>query len=60
MYNGKRAACELVVFDWNIRKDLAAVMLGFGSPGFFYDEMKTSIVQAGAWDFFAEEGKLTP
>jgi len=56
MYNGKPTKLEIVNFDWEIRKDLAAVCLAFGADGFFYDQMKAAIFNVGQWNWFVEEG----
>lgn len=50
--------CDVVVLDWPLRRDLGAVLLGFGYEGrdtrFFYDELKQAIAKAGIWDWFLE------
>lgn len=48
----------VVHFDWEIRKDLLAVMLAFGGQDFFYDEVKAAVTAAGLWDWFTEESEV--
>ena len=71
LYNGQATELiEILGLDWEIRKDLCAVLLAFGfqsrdgfpqplrdggdSPDFFYAAMKTAIVKAGQWEWFVE------
>lgn len=55
--------CDVLCLDWPLRKDLGAVLLGFGfeskSHSFFYDDMKAAITSAGLWDWFLEAAKTT-
>lgn len=56
IWNGKPAPLiDLVCLDWALRKDLVAVMLGFGSDDFFYKDLEAAVRQAGQWDWFLEE-----
>lgn len=60
LYNGKdTSVSKLLHFDWQIRKDLCAVLLAFGyedkQEALFYKELKTAIVEAGQWDWFVAE-----
>jgi hypothetical protein len=47
--------------DWAIKRDLCAVMLGFGwdgdkqVPAFHYDQLKDAFALAGEWDWFLQE-----
>ena len=62
LYNGQPASLiEIVALDWEIRKDLCAVLLAFGfedprdeANSFFYEELKTAITSAGQWKWFLE------
>lgn len=62
LYNGQPASLiEIVCLDWQIRKDLCAVLLAFSfedqrdeSNSFYYDELKAAITKAGQWDWFTE------
>ena len=62
IYNGQAASLiEIVCLDWEIRKDLCAVLLAFGfedrrdaTVSFFYDELKAAITAAGQWDWFIQ------
>lgn len=56
LWNGKPASMvEIVNLDWEIRKDLAKVVLAFGSEDFFYAEMEKALRAAGQFDWFLEE-----
>ncbi len=62
LYNGK--PCDLlsvVSLDWSIRKDVCAVILGFGfedkTVSLFYDELKLAVTNVGLWDWFIEEAE---
>lgn len=62
LWNGKpTSVIEVLGLDWQIRKDVCAVILAFGweVPGgsFFYKEIKNAITQAGQWEWFIEEGE---
>lgn len=73
IWNGKPASLvEIVCLDWDIRKDLCAVLLAYGydappqfegqpseksAPDFFYDEIRTAITKAGQWNWFLEAGQ---
>lgn len=67
LWNGKPAdVSDLLNLDWQIRKDICAVMLGFGfedsSTHCFYDALQAAVTGAGQWSWFLEErfevGKL--
>lgn len=51
---------EVVVCDWSVRKDIAAVILAFGFESrdgevkFFYDAIQAAVTSAGLWDWFLE------
>ncbi len=60
LWNGKPAALiEIVNLDWEIRKDLCAVIMAFGyedsTGGLFYDAVQSAVTAAGQWDWFIEE-----
>ncbi len=61
LWNGKPASLvEVVNLDWEIRQDLACVMLGFGyecegQPSLFYKEIASAIKAVGQWEWFLEE-----
>jgi hypothetical protein len=60
IWNGKPASMiEIVSLDWEIRKDLSAVLLAFGFEGngveFFYSALQRAITAAGQWNWFVEE-----
>jgi len=56
MWNGKPASLgEIVCFDWQIKKDLCAVMLAFGHNELFYTEIENAVRSVGQWDWFLEE-----
>lgn len=62
MWNGKPALfSDMLGLDWEIRKDLIAVMLAFGyedsKTAFFYNAIKAAVVSAGQWDWFLEESE---
>jgi hypothetical protein len=62
MWNGKPAELnELLGLDWQIKKDLVAVMLAFGYEDskvkFFYRAIETAIKNSGQWEWFLEERK---
>ena len=54
---------NIVLLDWPIRKDLLAVLAGFGFEStvagetFFYDQVKQIILSAGLWDWFTEQAR---
>lgn len=57
LWNGKPASLlDVVGLDSGLRLDLCMVIMGFGTPGFFYDEIKSEFVKAGLFDWFVEEG----
>jgi len=62
LYNGRPAdLSDMLCLDWTLRKDLAAVMLGFGHEDktvrFFYAAFDEAInVEAHQWDWFAAAG----
>jgi len=56
LYNGKAYSwLEIVHLDRAIKEDLAALMLGWGCPGCFYDELKAAVTAAGQWQWFTAE-----
>lgn len=60
LWNGKPVELtEILSFDWEIRKDLAQVLLAFGYEDdqvkFFYQAVEQTIRAAGQWDWFLEE-----
>ncbi len=60
LWNGKPCQIiELLNLDWEIRKDLCAVLLGFGwgnaNEEFFYRAIQEAVTKAGQWDWFIEE-----
>lgn len=60
LWNGKPAELiEVVSLDWEIRKDLCAVILAFGYEGkgvhFFYAALSHAVRAAGQWSWFEEE-----
>jgi hypothetical protein len=62
LWNGKPASLvEIVCLDWDIRKGLCAVLLGFGfggdrtTPEFFYQALQQAVTAAGQWTWFLEE-----
>lgn len=62
LYNGQPASLlEIVNLDWEIRKDLVAVILAFGYEGqttkFFYNAVREALEKSGQWAWFIEEFK---
>lgn len=58
LWNGQPASLlEIVTLDWEIRKDLLAVLQAFGTGHFFYDELSAPIKHAGLFNWFCEEAK---
>jgi len=58
LWNGQPFSwLEFVGLDRSIKQDLAVVLIGWGAPGFFYDEMRRGIVSAGQWAWFLEEAE---
>ena len=60
LWNGKPAPfVDIVHFDWEIRRDLAAVILAWGYEDeevkFFYDALKQAVAEAGQWKWFEQE-----
>lgn len=56
LWNGKPASMvEIVNLDWEIRKDLAKVMLAFGAEGCFYNELEAAVRAVHQWEWFLEE-----
>jgi len=62
LWNSK--PCDLlhvVNLDWEIRKDLVAVILAFGYEDSkvkcFYDALKSAVERSGNWDWFIEESE---
>ena len=60
LWNGKPCCInELLGLDWEIRKDLCAVLLAFGYEDnqikFFYDAVTKAVKDAGQWEWFLEE-----
>lgn len=60
LWNGKPAGViEIVNLDWNVRKDLVAVLLAFGyedsQAKCFYDALQAAVRRAGIWEWFIEE-----
>lgn len=55
-WNGQAASLldHLTGLDWAVRCDVLAVMLAFGSPGFFYDELAAPFKAAGMMEWFCE------
>lgn len=63
LWNGKPAdLSDVLCLDWPLRKDVSAVMLGWGFSGhgcqqeFFYKAMEAACASAGILDWFREEG----
>ena len=64
MWSGTPGAdlSDVVCFDWEIRRDLCRLVLGWGyrggggEPEFFYDALATALTAAGLMDWFREEG----
>jgi hypothetical protein len=60
LWNGQPTGLiEILALDWDLRKDLIAVLLAFGFEGrdgvkFFYDAVKHEITAAGIWAWFIE------
>jgi hypothetical protein len=67
LWNGQPASLvEIVGLDWEIKKDMCAVMLAFGRESgpwckeehsFFYDEIREAVKRAGQLEWFLEEHK---
>jgi hypothetical protein len=58
LWNGQPTSLlEIVALDWELRKDLHAVMLPFGHADFFYDHIKAAFAARGLFDWFIDEGK---
>ena len=69
IWNGSKPAdvSELLAMDWDVRKDVCAVLLGFGyedgprgdkANNFFYDAMTGALKKAGLFDWFCEAGEV--
>jgi len=59
LWNGQPASVQGVLnLDWEIRKDVCAVMLGFGYEDahikIFYNALEVAVTAAGQWDWFQE------
>ena len=67
LFNGQATELnEVLGLDWEIRKDVCAVILAFGFEEmrfdngirtgieFFYEAMKAAVVDAGQWEWFRE------
>ena len=65
LYNGRPAdLSDMLCLDWALRKDLVAVMLGFGHEDktvrFFYAAFDEAInLEAHQWEWFAAAGDET-
>ena len=68
LWNGQPASLvEVVGLDWEIKKDLCAVILAFGCESgpfckgepfsFFYDAVAAAVKKAGQFEWFLEEFK---
>lgn len=60
LWNGKPTSLvEITGLDWEIRQDLAAVLLAYGyeerDAACFYDAIQSAITKAGQWGWFLEE-----
>jgi hypothetical protein len=56
MWNGKPWTLnDIVCFDWQIKKDLCAVLLAWGHNNFFYTHLENAIRAVGQWVWFLEE-----
>lgn len=63
LYNGKPAdLSDLLTLDWELRKDMCAVLLAFGFESdrinFFYDAMQSALEDAGLFEWFASDAGL--
>ena len=51
---------DVVCFDWEVRRDLCRVLLGWGfedhETKFFYSALEAALRSAGLMDWFQEEG----
>ena len=57
LWNGKAASLlDVIDLDFDIRKQVVAVILGFGHPKFFYDQIQQPLVAANLWPWFLREG----
>lgn len=61
LWNGKPARLsDVLVLDWELRKDFASVLLAFGYEDAelkcFYSNMEEAVRTAGLWMWFLEEG----
>ena len=55
LWNGQPTSLlEIVTLDYELRKDLLAVLLVFGNNRFFYDQLDAPIKAAGLFDWFCE------
>lgn len=57
LWNGQPTSLlDVVELDWDVRKQLCAVILGFGfeEPGraFFYEAISEPVKEVGLWDWF--------
>ena len=65
LWSGKSASVSDVLgLDWPLRKDVCAVLLGFGfeanagGVSFFYDEVKEIVTEAGLFEWFIQAGAV--
>jgi len=55
LWNGQPySLLEIVNLDAAIKNDLSLVIMAWGYPGFFYDEMRNAIIATGQWAWFLE------
>lgn len=66
LWNGKPAKLnDTLCLDWALKRDVCAVVLGFGyegsasmaQPEFFYEAIKGEVQHAGLWNWFLEAGE---
>ena len=58
LWNGKPASLnEVTGLDYELKIKLCMVILAFGTPEFFYDEIESAFVKRGIFDWFCEEGE---
>lgn len=58
LYNGHSTSLiEILNLDWELRKDLLAVLRAFGQDDFFYDQIAAAFKSRGLFDWFIEAYK---
>ncbi len=60
LWNGKPySLLEIITLDRSLRDHLLTVLENFGSPTFFYDQIKSEFTRAGLFDWFTDESENT-